>query len=182
MVDRHVVKMILETAQLLSTAHRIIDGQSVTENVVNAKGKTRKKTTWKLNDGRDSVLYACTHANHPSAIWARQSRENYSWLYRHFLALGEEYSHRYGKRHLSIDKLESVLATPPHNLSATALTTMPSCMAPEYITSTDPVTNYRNYYIKGKAALHRWTKRVPPQWMTGTIILLDAKKQIHIVT
>jgi hypothetical protein len=78
MVDRHVVKMILETAQLLSTAHRLLDG---TESIDTSSG--RKKRVYTLPDERDAVLYSATHANHPSAVWARQSVENYNWLVDH---------------------------------------------------------------------------------------------------
>lgn len=71
MVDRHVVKMILESAQLLCTAHRIIDG-------VEYQGSTatgRKARRWRLNDHRDLMFYSATHINHPSAVWCRSSVE-----------------------------------------------------------------------------------------------------------
>jgi hypothetical protein len=74
MVDRHVVKMILESAQLLSTAHRVLDGVAV----IGGKLGGRKKTEWVLDDARQDVLYKATHMNHPSAIWARKSVENYN--------------------------------------------------------------------------------------------------------
>jgi hypothetical protein len=72
-VDKHVVKMILEYAQLLSTAHRVLDG-SIS---VGVSDKGRKKTSYKLADDRDAVLYSATHLNHPSAKWARHSLANY---------------------------------------------------------------------------------------------------------
>ena len=78
--DKHVVKMIIEYAQLLSTAHRLVDGDE------------------------GLVLYKATHKNHPSAIWARRSAQNYAWLYYHMMELGREYEKRYGKKHLSIIK------------------------------------------------------------------------------
>ena len=79
-VDKHCVKMILEYAQLLSTAHRVLDG---TLNVgLSASG--RKKTSYVLMDQRESVLYSATHINHPSAIWVRQSDKNYDWLFSLF--------------------------------------------------------------------------------------------------
>ena len=69
--DKHVVKMILEYAQLLSTAHRVLDG----------------------NEWADHVgLYKATHKNHPSAIWARESAGNYFWLNKLFQELCKEYT------------------------------------------------------------------------------------------
>jgi len=64
--DKHCVKMILEYAQLLSTAHRVLDGDPNQE----------------LPDGRQDVLYKATHVNHPSAVWVRQNEANYKWLYK----------------------------------------------------------------------------------------------------
>ena len=77
-VDKHVVKMILEYAQLLSTAHRVLDGQE-TEGL---SPSGRKQKIWKLPDERDDVLYKATHMNHPSAKWARHSVHNYMWLFK----------------------------------------------------------------------------------------------------
>ena len=159
--DKHVVKMILESAQLLSTAHRVLDGIVV-------EGKTasgRKKKVYKLDDERDTKLYSATHINHPSAVWARSSIENYNWLVDHFFALMQEYTYRYEKTHKCYGEISATLASPPKNLEEYDMTLMPSCMAPEYIISSDPVTNYRNYYKVGKTHLHSWKKRNPPEWM-----------------
>ena len=178
MVDRHVVKMILETAQLLSTAHRVLDG----EMLVGKNEKGRKTTKWTLPDARDITLYSATHRNHPSAIWARESSANYNWLYSHLLALGREYTYRYSRTHLTIDKLEKALKPTPNNIpQSKMMTKMPSCMDKQYIVSLDPITNYRNYYNYGKTDLLRWSNRPPPQWIDGTIIVTDGKKQIYTV-
>jgi hypothetical protein len=160
MVDKHVVKMILETAQLLSTAHRLLDG---TESIDTSSG--RKKKVYKLPDDRDAVLYSATHANHPSAVWARQSVENYNWLVDHLFALSEEYTYRYGKIHLTITKLGVPIASPPLNLKEWDMTPMPSCMDEQYKIGEDPIANYRNYYKYGKASMHSWKKREAPVWI-----------------
>lgn len=162
MVDKHVVKMILESAQLLSTAHRVLDGVEFA-----GTSKTgRKKKSWVLRDAREMVLYQATHINHPSAIWARQSVENYNWLVEHFFALGEEYTYRYGKVHKCLDgELSYQLQSPPKNLTEYDMTTMPSAMDPEYVISYDPIVNYRNYYKVGKARMHSWKNRQPPEWI-----------------
>lgn len=163
MVDKHVVKMILESAQLLSTAHRYLDGKEV-----EGKSKTgRKARRWVLPDAREPVLYQATHINHPSAVWCRQSVENYNWLADHLHALLCEYTHRYGKLHkCAIDEIGYMLMSPPHNLKDWDMTTMPSAMDDEYKISEDPVVNYRNYYKVGKARMHSWKNRQPPEWIT----------------
>ena len=161
MVDKHVVKMILESAQLLSTAHRLLDGTQI-----EGTSKTgRKAKRWILSDGRQDVLYQATHINHPSAVWCRQSVENYSWLVEHFFALMDEYTHRYTKKHACFGDLSYMLQSPPHKLKDYYWTLMPSAMADEYKISNDPLTNYRNYYKIGKATMHKWTNRQPPEWI-----------------
>lgn len=169
MVDRHVVKMILESAQLLSTAHRVLDGTEIPLEVKieqeDGTIKTRKKKWWLLHDSREQIIYSATHINHPSAIWCRSSIENYNWLVDHFFALMQEYTHRYEKTHKCYGELSATLASPPKNLEQFDMTTMPSAMADEYKISDNPITNYRNYYKAGKTHLHKWTNREPPSWL-----------------
>ena len=179
MVDKHVVKMIVETAQLLSTAHRYLDGMQVEVTyktpdkimplpfegrTIIKPGKLRKKKVWVLDDDRNDILYACTHINHPSAVWTRESVENYNWLVDHLHALGQEYTYRYGKRHATIKKCFYQLQSPPHGLRTWDWTQPPSAMDSEYIISEDPIINYRNYYAKGKAHLKSYKKRDDPIW------------------
>jgi hypothetical protein len=166
MVDKHVVKMILESAQLLSTAHRVLDGiQTVGESKT---GRSAKR--WILNDMRDVMLYQATHVNHPSAIWCRASVDNYLWLAFHLASLCQEYTHRYGKVHkVERDGLLKILMDCPYSLKTIPLTPMPCAMDPEYIISNDPVTNYRNYYNKGKVKLHAWTNRPVPDWIENNV-------------
>jgi hypothetical protein len=178
MVDRHVVKMILETAQLLSTAHRVIDG----EEYVGQSQSGRKAKRWRLSGNADNIMYAATHINHPSAVWVRENSANYDWLYNHLLALGREYTYRYGRTHLTIDKLKDILKDTPENIEQSkVMTTMPSCMDKQYIVDLDPIVNYRNYYNYGKTDLLRWSNRPPPKWIDGTIIVTVGKKQIYTV-
>jgi len=168
LVDKHVVKMILESAQLLSTAHRVLDGELVNGLRIDIKtGKSRKCKAWVLPDARENVMYAATHMNHPSAVWCRQSVENYLWLVEHFFGLMNEYIHRYKKIHKCNGELSYMLQSPPLKLKEYDMTPMPSCMADEYIISKDPLTNYRNYYRIGKLKLHKWTNRQPPEWING---------------
>jgi hypothetical protein len=77
-LDKHVVKMIIEYAQLMSTAHRVIDGTQWYDKT--AAG--RRIARWEHpNSEQDQILYKASHINHPSGIWARESFSNYMWLY-----------------------------------------------------------------------------------------------------
>ena len=160
MVDKHVVKMILESAQLLSTAHRILDGK---EYIDASSGRRIKR--WQLSDDREPIVYKATHINHPSAVWCRQSVENYNWLVDHFHALLQEYTYRYGKQHKCGGDLAYKISSPPLELKQWDATPMLCAMDTKYVVSADPVENYRNYYRLGKAALHKWTNREPPPWI-----------------
>jgi len=161
LVDKHVVKMILETAQLLSTAHRIIDGVEYV-----GQSKTgRKARRWRLTDERENILYSATHINHPSAVWCRQTAYNYVWLFKHFDALLDEYTYRYNKIHKSAnEKFKSALLRVPDNIPDGVLTPVSLAMPNEYKVA-DHVQSYRNYYIFGKKHLHKWTNREVPEWM-----------------
>ena len=159
--DKHIVKMILEYAQLLSTAHRVIDGTMV-------PGLTqtgRKCKRWKLTDDRDTTMYQATHVNHPSAVWARQSNNNYNWLYNLFVECCKEYTYRYGKVHSTEQKLKSVLQTPPKRIKVGNLTVVPQAMPEEY-KQQDPIRGYRTYYREAKRDFCRWTNRNTPEWWT----------------
>ena len=93
--DKHCVKMILESAQMLSTAHRVLDGDKYADDV---------------------GLYKMAHKNHPSTIWVRSSSANYDWLWKHMRALMREYTHRYGKIHAT-ERLNEPLAKLPTNIN-----------------------------------------------------------------
>lgn len=157
--DKHVIKMILETAQLLSTAHRVLDGVQYID-----QSTGRKITRWKMNDQyMEEQLYKATHVNHPSNIWARASKENYQWLYCLFVSLCNEYTYRYGKIHATCIKLGKILGKIPSNIATNGLTKMPQAMPDEY-KDFDSVQAYRNYYIGSKKQQSKYTKRDVPGW------------------
>jgi len=176
-LDKHVVKMILEYAQLLSTAHRIIDGS---ERVV--LSNKRKKSVWKLNDQRDELLYSATHINHPSAVWARASSCNYEWLYRLFCATCDEYTHRYGKIHVTDTKLRNVLKQHPKHIGKSVygwLGPTPA-MPDECKVANDALASYKRYYIDKKADMAKWTNREPPDWFIEGLKEKDAYLQFSV--
>lgn len=137
-VDKHVVKMPLETAQMLCSAYEV-----------------------------GTAPYRRTHYNHPSTVWSRSSKANYEWLIAHGMALCAEYTFRYGKTHKSqsiiewcrdnmhLVKFQSESFTPP-----------PQCM-PDDAKKSDSVSGYRSYYNTHKSYIFNWTKRNPPEWVSA---------------
>lgn len=186
-LDKHVVKMILEYAQLLSTAHRLLDGtQIIEQKYVNGSlpARYRKVKRWKLDDERDQLLYSATHVNHPSAVWARQSAVNYDYLYALFISTCDEYTYRYGKVHLTDTKLRKALHQIPKNIPNDQQTRVwlgPTPAMPDECKVTgDHIASYRKYYIDKKADMAKWTNREPPQWFIEGIKKKDAYVRVSM--
>jgi len=138
--DKHVVKMILESAQLLSTAHRILDGNEAPEQ-----------------------LYKIAHKNHPSNIWVRSGVDQYNWTFNNWCFMLQEYYYRYEKIHKS-DRLREFLFLTPKNINYDSLwNDPPQCMPIQYKTN-DVVEAYRNYYRGEKSKFAKWKKREIPKW------------------
>jgi hypothetical protein len=151
--DKHVVKMILESAQLLSTAHRVLDG---TDGV--------------LPDERNDVLYKSTHKNHPSAVWVRRELDHYRWVHDLLYFLIGEFRYRYGKPHAT-ERLQPYLLDAPHNIPMDGPFIMedpPQCM-PDDSKNPDTVLAYRTYYAKHKYHIASWKRRGTPEWWDETI-------------
>ena len=164
-VDKHVTKMILESAQLLSTAHRVLDGIEHHVPKPLSNGKWRTKKHWILLDEREELLYSATHVNHPSSVWTRESNNNYNWLWHYLYEHCKEYTHRYGKSHkVERDNILAELSIIPNNIPIRPFTQPPQAMPDEYKGS-DTVEAYRKYYKYGKAHLHSWKNREVPFWI-----------------
>lgn len=162
--DKHVVKMIVESAQMLSTAHRMLDGALSLE--ANASGRRIKR--WRLADTeQDALLYKAVHMNHPCTVWTRETAGNYDWHYAHFVALCNEYTYRYGKIHATETLLRTALMTRPMNIDprgptqfALAMKAQPQCMH-----SDDSVRSYREFYRTKKERFSMvWSNREVPTW------------------
>ena len=121
--NKHVVKMILESAQMLCAAHHVLGS--------------------KLD-----IPYKLAHKNHPSTIWVRENSIHYDWLYFHMQALGFEYTKRYGKEHMSITKCRH-LHVHPENIPHEPFEQPPQCMPDEYKDKCS-IKAYWNYYIGEK--------------------------------
>ncbi len=160
--DKHVVKMILEYAQMLCTCHRILDFCKI-ENEI---------------EPYNQYLYKITHKNHPCNVWLRESSENYNYLFTLFIKLCQEYSYRYNKEHLCHIKFKDL--GQPLNIKDGPLTVFPMAI-PNYIkdkyikyTTNNLLTiknrnkyvvlAYREYYICEKNHIAKWKNRSIPHW------------------
>lgn len=162
--DKHVVKMIVESAQMLSTAHRVLDG--ILTKKPSKSGKTTVKY-YELDDYEaELIYYKAVHINHPCSVWCRETEANYRWLWNHMRALCQEYTHRYGKVHKSENVLWP-LQSPPNNIKEGGLTQFAIAMGsnPECININDAVDSYRKYYqTKQDRFKMKWTNRSIPDW------------------
>ena len=159
--DKHVVKMIIEYAQLMSTAHRVLDGEEYVDRTAN----NRRIKRWRLSDQHmENVLYKASHINHPSNIWIRSSDSHYQFVYDMFVALCNEYTHRYGKTHLTEEKLKDILQHLPNNIASEDFVDPPQAM-PDDVKTHDAIDAYQNYYRVYKKTFAKWTARETPGFM-----------------
>jgi hypothetical protein len=139
--DQHVVKMILESAQIACTA-------------LNEKGFT--------------TPYKSTHVKHPCVLWAGASFDNLRWLKKLAKALNREYRYRYRTSvdHSSLAVINQIEGI---KFESTGLTEFPQAMPEEYKVPGDPVQAYRSFYVGEKLQFARWTRRRRPAWIEETL-------------
>lgn len=135
MVDRHIVKMPTESAQILCAV---------------------------LNQNGQESPYKSTHIHHPCVVWCGKSLDNWKYLRSLASEICREYTYRYGKTHKAELVIRS-LQEP--KIEPIGITEQPNCMNEQYIISDNPIINYRNYYKVGKVHLHSWKNRNKPDWM-----------------
>lgn len=143
--DKHVIKMILESAQLLCTAINYHAGEQVTP-------------------------YKSTHINHPCSIWVRESFSNWYYVYSLMLCLENEWNFRWqhSKNHSSVSCLcnAGIVELAAKHLSSKPMTTPALAMPSLYKIPNNPVESYRTYYRISKHDLLQYTKREKPEWLT----------------
>ena len=145
--NKHVVKMILETAQLLCNAHHLYPLHNFVPK------------------------YKPTHLKHPCTLWVVASIYHYEWLLKLGLELCKEYSFRYGKTHASQQVLMELSVHKP-KLPVKDFEDPPQAMPIEY-KNRDCVTAYRLYYIKDKKHLLQYKKRSRPHFVVPVLSLVD---------
>ena len=141
-VDKHIVKMPLETTQMLCSVHYMVE------------------STY-------SPPYKLTHKNHPCSIWARASLANYMWLCELGKELCREYTLRYKRVHKCEQYIDELAKNPPP-IPDIGLTPLAQAM-PDMYKDDDPIVAYRHYYAFDKFHLHSWKNRDPPEWIDELI-------------
>jgi hypothetical protein len=143
--DTHVVKIILEGVQMLSSANRIHGSFG---------------------------CYKMSHEHHPMTVWAAKSQANYDWMRAYVLHLNTEWQHRW-HHNINHKSVNAMLNMPHLNIRFSKdLTPMPACMPDECLVDDTspllPVVDYRNYYQTSKQHIAKWTNRPVPAWYTYT--------------
>ena len=144
-VDKHIVKMPLETAQMLCTVRRAY--------------------------GDDDAPYKATHKHHPCCKWAAESAENYVWLCILGIELCEEYTYRYEKEHKCEAIIKDCLRNIPKDMTSKGLMAFVQAM-PDHCKMMNPILGYRNYYIQEKSHLANWRSREAPPWWSSVTSLV----------
>ncbi len=139
--DKHVVKMLLETVQMLYTAHHV-------------KGKV------------PDFAYRIAHTNHPTCVWVRHCYENYLYTVNLAKYLSIEYTYRYNKIHSCQKHVDWLLVNVPFKIDKIEMTPIPLSMPIECKIINDPIKSYRKYYILKKQYFAKWTSRPIPRWYT----------------
>jgi hypothetical protein len=139
--DKHVPKMVLELAQMLTTAHHVYESEP-----------------WE-------GMYKQAHLNHPCTKWVRENAANYTWAARHFEELAGQYMLRFGKVHKTWKEQAKYLTKRPVNMKYTSLCSPFAQAMPDEYKNEDAVTAYRTYYINDKQRFAKWERGVDaPDW------------------
>jgi hypothetical protein len=171
--DKHVVKMILEACQMLYSAHWTSAYPELLEN----KSAVAVSRAQKLLDLPPSLAnapsrnggeqaYRPVHLHHPCTKWIRASLENYMWACDLAIAIGHEFTFRYGKIHGCQVHAEWLRQNPPF-LPSLGLQTFAIAMNPEYKISDNPIECYHHYYrtSKEERGLLQYTRRLKPAFL-----------------
>ena len=144
--DKHIPKMLLESAQMLSTAVRKYEKETDTTPLA-------------------KPIYKSAYPNHPMTKWVGETKGNFEWALENAIYIHEEYRFRFNKNHKSYKVIKNIINFELQaHLPEGDMTTPPQCMPDEY-KDNDYVTAYRNYYKGEKEYFAKWEKgRQQPEW------------------
>lgn len=166
-IDKHVVKMPLEAAQMLCTNAVIMSLGINAPNRKLDKAELQRlreyaATQRPLSQEDRKVPYLPAMPNHPCTIWIRSSRTNWLWSVDYAFALEREYQYRYKPKTLkACDVVRSLKVMDTFEIKEL---TEPAQAMPDEYKHKNPITAYRNYYRGEKAEIASWKKRKAPDW------------------
>ena len=166
-VDKHIVKMPLEAAQILTTTIWVDAYLGFVPRALNKSERdyinvVKKEITHLPQEARPLSPYLPMMYNHPCTIWARSSLDNHEWTHCYANALGEEYRYRYGKQHKSVTVINNL--PEPTKLPRLGFTEFGLAMPDVLKNYDDPIQSYRDYYHLDKATFASWKYREKPPW------------------
>ena len=166
MCDKHVVKMIIESGQMLSTVWRVLDGKQYTELSRNNRRIKRWKLPYNLFE---KMLYKASFVGHPCTQWTMENQKNYYWLATHAYALCKEYTYRYKKVHKAEDMISYMRYRKPANIKISDSMTPFAQAMPEQYKREDAAEAYRAYYVGEKISFASWKNRKTPDWFKSKV-------------
>jgi len=176
-VDKHIVKMPLEAAQLLCTAIWVDEvlgfvPRSLEKYERKALDEAKGKIKHLPLEERPLTPYLPMMYNHPCTIWVRSSLDNFEWTHCYANALNDEYYYRYGKQHKSVVEVINRLPE-PKNMPRKGFTTFGLAMPDELKDYDNPIESYRRYYMLDKATFAKWSHREKPFWWDESMASYD---------
>ena len=163
--DKHVLKMIIETGQMLSTAHWILWLDKLEKTRKDFRLVRDMKEYLKDHVPKDcQPEWNLTHQNHPCSVWVRSSVANYFWALRLMRSLLDQYTKRYKKIHKSECNYKWLSKNIPPNIPNISLTDHPICMPDDCKISKNPIECYQEYYRIHKRYMAKWKTLEPPWW------------------
>ena len=184
--DKHICKMILESAQMLCTAHWL-GWQSMLKPDMSSFSRNSYKE-W-LHDQVDPRLrppWKMTHVSHPCTQWAQRAWGNYMWLSMHGMELCREYTRRYGRVHKAEEVHRWLNRVIPPTFEGTTstpngITPFAVAMPEKYKVQGDPVASYRAYYVGDKSRFAKWKSgNIPVWWPASTYLVLGGQHDTEL--
>ena len=171
--NKHVVKMILESAQMLCAAHWLHLLKDKEKTISDFK-RIRDAQDWALKNTKPDLQppWKMSHVRHPCTVWTAENYSNYTWQLKLCKSLLKEYEERYSRSHKSTIVANWLEANKPLNIKKAPMSNFPVCMKEEFkvfdsMGIVDPIASYRNYYIRDKVRFAKWEPRAEiPKWFT----------------
>jgi len=163
--DKHVVKMILESGQMLCAAHWMGWAQVLQIDMALIKKRDLQGVLMEQVPKEMQPPWRMTHTQHPCTLWTCHSQENYMWHSELGLALCREYTTRYNKVHKSLTVHSWLSQNLPPAFSGVGSSKFAVAMPDECKVSDDPVECYRSYYMTHKRRMASWKTQIPYWWI-----------------